>query len=47
MNILGQMTDDIILATGNKLPVEFYGEFWNVPSEEKIIEKAKEIISKY
>lgn len=23
MNILGQMTDDIILADGNKHPVEF------------------------
>jgi len=47
MNILGQMTDDIKLATEHKYPVEFYGEYWNVPSEFKIIEMAKEMLAKY
>jgi len=47
MNILGQMTDDIKLATEHKLPVEFYGEYWNVPSEQKIIDQAKEMLAKY
>ena len=46
-NILGQMKDDVILATGNKLPVEFYGEYWDNMSEIKIVEIAKEMLSKY
>ena len=41
MNILGQMTDDIILADGNKHPVEFYGEYWHLIDENKIVAKAK------
>ena len=47
MNILGQMKDDIILATGNKYPVEFYGEYWNIIDERKIVAKVKEMIEKY
>jgi 2-oxoglutarate ferredoxin oxidoreductase subunit alpha len=44
MNILGQMVDDVVLACGNKRPVEYYGEFSNVPSEKKIIERAQEML---
>ncbi len=47
MNILGQMTDDVVLASGNKLPVEFYGEYWSVIDENKIIERVKEMLKKY
>ena len=47
MNILGQMTDDIILADGNKHPVEFYGEYWHLIDENKIVAKAKEMLAKY
>ena len=44
MSILGQMCDDVILATGNKHPVESYGEFANVPSEEVILEKVQQML---
>ena len=44
MSILGQMCDDVILATGNKHPVESYGEFTNVPSEEVILEKVQQML---
>ena len=37
MSILGQMKDDVILACGNSRPVEYYGEFSNVPEEKKIL----------
>ncbi len=47
MNILGQMKDDVVLATGNRLPVEFYGEYWHVIDEKKIVAKAKEMLEKY
>ena len=47
MNILGQMTDDVILASGNKLPVEFYGEYWRVIDEKKIVAIAKDLLAKY
>ena len=47
MNILGQMKDDIILATGNKYPVEFYGEYWDVIDERKIVSKVRDMIEKY
>ena len=47
MNILGQMTDDVILASGNKLPVEFYGEYWRVIDEKKIVSIAKDLLAKY
>lgn len=40
MNILGQMADDVILACGNRRPVESYGEFSEVPSEKKILDIA-------
>ena len=47
MNILGQMQDDIILATGNRYPVEFYGEYWNVIDEDEILRRVKEMLAKY
>lgn len=47
MNILGQMRDDIVLASGNRLPVEFYGEYWHTIDERKIVAKAKEMLEKY
>lgn len=47
MNILGQMVDDVVLACGNRHPVEFYGEFSNVPSEKIIIDRATEMLKKY
>ena len=47
MNILGQMQDDIILADGNRHPVEFYGEYWHTIDENKILAKVKEMLEKY
>ena len=47
MNILGQMRDDVILADGNRHPVEFYGEYWDNINELKIVEKLKEMAEKY
>ena len=47
MNILGQMVDDIVLTTWGKFPVEYYGEFANVPSENIIIERVQEMLKKY
>lgn len=47
MSILGQMVDDVILATGNKRPVESYGEFANVPSSEIILTRVDEMLKKY
>lgn len=47
MSILGQMKDDIVLATENRYPVEVYSEFSEVPSEEKIIQKAAEMLEKW
>ena len=47
MNILGQMADDVILACGNRRPVESYGEFSEVPSEKKILDIAAEMLKKH
>jgi len=47
MSILGQMVDDVILATGNSRPVEYYGEFANVPSSDVILERVDELLKKY
>ena len=44
MSILGQMVDDIKLATDSKLPVACYNEFAEVPSTKIIISKAKEML---
>lgn len=47
MSILGQMRDDVVLAFGNRRPVEDYGEFANVPSVDVILEMAGEMLRKY
>lgn len=47
MSILGQMRDDVVLACGNRRPVEDYGEFANVPSVDVIPEMAGEMLKKY
>lgn len=44
MNILGQMVDDIKIATDCRYPIHSYGTFFEVPSPEKIIEIAKEML---
>ena len=47
MSILGQMVDDVILATGNRRPVESYGEFANVPDSRVILERVRGMLKKY
>ena len=47
MSILGQMRDDVVLACGNRRPVEDYGEFASVPSVDVILEMAGEMLKKY
>ena len=47
MSILGQMRDDVVLACGNRRPVEDYGEFANIPSVDVILEMAGEMLKKY
>ena len=46
MSILGQMRDDVVLACGNRRPVEDYGEFANVTSVDVILEMAGERLKK-
>ena len=46
MSILGQMKDDVILACGNSRPVEYYGEFSNVPEEKKILSKVRDMLKR-
>lgn len=46
MNILGQMVDDVKLATGGRYPVDHYGSIFEIPETEGIIEKAKEMLKK-
>lgn len=45
MNILGQMVDDIVLATGHRYPVTSYTTVKEVPETEVILEKVKKILS--
>lgn len=45
MNILGQMTDDIVLACGNRCPVESYREFANVPSQTAIMQHIEHMLT--
>lgn len=47
MSILGQMTDDIRLATEGRYPVECCNEFADVPEPEKIIRLAEEMRAGY
>jgi len=44
MNILGQMVDDVKLATGGKYPVDNYGSIFNIPESDGVIEKIKEML---
>ena len=44
INILGQMVDDVKLATESKYPVDFVGNFFGVPDPDAIIAKAKEML---
>lgn len=47
MSILGQICDDVVLACGNRCPVESYGEFANVPSEDAILDRVRQMLEKY
>lgn len=47
MSILGQMRDDVVLACKGRRPVSVYSEFLNVPSEEKIINEALDMIKQF
>lgn len=46
MNILGQMADDVKLATCGKYPVDHYGSIFEIPEYDGIIKKAKEMLKK-
>lgn len=46
MNILGQMVDDVKLATEGKVPVDHYGSIYEIPETEGIIAKAQEMLAK-
>ena len=46
MSILGQMKADVILACGNSRPVEYYGEFSNVPEDKKILSKVRDMLKR-
>ena len=46
MNILGQMVDDVKLATEGKYPVDLYGSIFEIPETDGIIAKAKEMFIK-
>lgn len=44
MNILGQMTDDVKLATDGKYSTDHYGSIFEIPETDEIIKKAKEML---
>ena len=46
MNILGQMVDDVKLATEGKYPVDHYCSIFEIPETDGIIAKAKEMLKK-
>lgn len=46
MNILGQMVDDVKLATGGRYPVDHYGSIFEISESDGIIAKAKEMLKK-
>ena len=46
MNILGQMVDDVKLATEGKYPVDHYGSIFEITESDGIIAKAKEMLKK-
>ena len=45
INILGQMVDDVKLATHCDYPVDFVGSFFDVPDPDEVIAKAKEMLA--
>ena len=47
MNILAQMHEDIVIACGNRYPVESYCEFSRVPDEEVVVQRAAQMLEKY
>lgn len=47
MSILGQMVDDIKLATDGKYPVHCYNEFANVPEPDIAIQMAEDMLKQY
>ena len=44
INILGQMVDDVKLATGCRYPVGFVGSFFDVPEPDDILVEARRIL---
>lgn len=46
MNILGQMADDIRLASGGRIPVEHYGSIFEIPETEGLLRKVEEWLNK-
>lgn len=44
MNILGQMVDDVKLATGGTKLVSHYGSIFEIPETDGILEKARELL---
>ena len=44
MNILGQMVDDVKLATGGKFPVDHFGSIFEIPETEGIIAKIEQML---
>lgn len=46
MNILGQMVDDVKLATGGKFPVGHYGAIFALPEPEVVVERARALLGK-
>ncbi len=46
MNILGQMVDDLKLATDSRYPIDSYGTFFDVPDPEVIVKKARKLAGK-
>lgn len=46
MNILGQMVDDIKLASNGTVPVEHYGSIFGIPEPDGIVEKIEEWLKK-
>lgn len=46
MNILGQMVDDLKLATDSHYPIDSYGTFFDVPDPELIVKRARKLAGK-
>jgi 2-oxoglutarate ferredoxin oxidoreductase subunit alpha len=45
INILGQMVDDVKLACENRIPVDFFGTFFDVPETDNIVAKTRDILN--